>query len=166
MPTSTKERHYSMIDPISALAIASSAVGQIKSLLSAGRDASNALSSFAGALSDINYSAEKAKDPPFYKSFSSSYEKEAANAFIAKQKVDALKKDLEVMIMYTYGMQGLEDYKKTIRTMKAQREKHEYRKKEMIDAMISWGVGFLILAVTVAFAGYGLYLLGQNQGKW
>ena len=155
-----------MIDPISALAIASSAVGQIRSLLTAGRDASSALSRFAGALNDINYSAEKAKDPPFYKSLTGSAEKEAADAFIAAQKVAELKKELEVLIMYAYGMKGLEDYKNTIRRVKAQREKHEYRRRELQESIITWFFGILMVGTCLALGGYGIYLLGQTQNKW
>ena len=42
-----------MVDPLTALSIASTAVSQIKQLVSAGQDATSALSKFAGAVSDI-----------------------------------------------------------------------------------------------------------------
>jgi hypothetical protein len=155
-----------LIDPISALAIASSAVGQIRSLLSAGRDASGALSKFAGALSDINYAAEKTKDPPFYKSLTGSAEKEGADAFIAAQKVAELKKDLEITILFFYGMKGVEDYKATVRRVRDQRQKQAYRQAEIKEALIAWFFGLLIVGGTIGTAGYGLFLLGQTQGKW
>lgn len=47
-----------MIDPITALSVAASAVSNAKQLLAAGKDATSALSRFAGAVSDVNYAAE------------------------------------------------------------------------------------------------------------
>ena len=49
-----------MIDPLTALSVAATAVGQIKKLLSDGGDIGGALAKFAGAVSDVNRAAEKA----------------------------------------------------------------------------------------------------------
>ena len=43
-----------MIDPITALSVAASAVTNAKKLIAAGQDATSAISKFAGAISDIN----------------------------------------------------------------------------------------------------------------
>lgn len=47
------------MDPISALAIAASAVSNAQTLIAAGRDATSALVKFAGAVSDVNYADRK-----------------------------------------------------------------------------------------------------------
>ena len=75
-----------MIDPISALSIAASAVSSAKTLLAAGRDASGALSKFAGAVSDVNYAAEKAKNPSIFASLTGSAEQAAIDAFSAQKR--------------------------------------------------------------------------------
>ena len=89
-----------MIDPISAIAIAASAVNNAKSLIAAGRDASGALSKFAGAVSDVNYAAEKAKNPGVFASLTGSAEQAAIDAFSAQKRLQAMKKEIETIIMY------------------------------------------------------------------
>ena len=73
-----------MIDPITALSVASTAVGQMRQLINAGRDTTQAMSKFAGAWADINEAERQAKNPPWYKTFSGSMEERAANAFAAR----------------------------------------------------------------------------------
>ena len=95
-----------MIDPISAIAIAASAVNNAKSLIAAGRDASSALSKFAGAVSDVNYAAEKSKNPSIFASLTGSAEQEAINAFSAQKRIQAMKKEIETIIMFQHGPKG------------------------------------------------------------
>ena len=87
-----------MIDPLTALSIATTAVGQIRELISAGQDASSAIGKFAGAFSDVQEAHRRAANPPWYKSFSGSIESEAANAFAAKKRMDRMKAEVEQMI--------------------------------------------------------------------
>ena len=79
------------MDPISALAIAASAVSNAQTLIAAGRDATSALVKFAGAVSDVNHAAEKAKNPGIWKSLTGSAEAEAVEAFAAQKKIAALR---------------------------------------------------------------------------
>ena len=54
-----------MIDPLTALSVASTAVSQLRQLASAGRDTSQALTKFAGAGADLNEAERRAKNPPW-----------------------------------------------------------------------------------------------------
>ena len=155
-----------MIDPLTALSVASTAVSQIQQLMAAGRDASSALSKFAGAVSDVNYAAERAKNPSIWKTLTGSAEAEAIEIFTAQKKMQQMRSDVETMISYTYGPKGLEEYKETIRKVKQQRQKTQYRKQEIKEALIFWTVG--ILATLSGVAGFALviYFIGSAQGKW
>ena len=155
-----------MIDPITALSVAASAVGNAKKLIAAGRDATSALSKFAGAVADVNYAAEKAKNPSIWKSLTGSAEAEAIEIFAAQKKVQALKKEVEQIIGFTYGQKGLEEYKETLRRVRAQRKKTEYRKAEIKEALIVWTVG--ILATLAGITGLALvfWWIGKTQGKF
>ena len=155
-----------MIDPLTALSVASAAVSQARSLLSAGRDATSALSKFAGAVSDINYAAEKSKNPSIWKSLTGSAEAEAIEIFAAQKKVQAMKKDVETLISFTYGPKGLEEYKNTLRRVREQRKKTQYRKAEIKEAILIWVVGTLTLLAGIAGLGLVLYMIGHNEGKW
>lgn len=155
-----------MIDPLTALSIASTAVSQIQQLMSAGKDASAALSKFAGAVSDVNYAAEKAKNPSVWKTLTGSAEAEAIEIFTAQKKMQQMRSDVETMISFSYGPKGLEEYKETIRKVKQQRQKTLYRKQEIKEALILWTVG--ILATLAGVVGFALviYFIGSAQGKW
>ena len=155
-----------MIDPISALSIAASAVSSAKTLLAAGRDASGALSKFAGAVSDVNYAAEKAKNPGIFASLTGSAEHAAIEAFSAQKRIQAMRKEIETIIQFQYGPSGLKEYKDTLRRVREQRRKTEYRKAEVKEALIMWIVGGLVVLAGVAGLGAVLYFIGRQQGKW
>ena len=154
-----------MIDPFTALSIAAGAVSNIQSLISAGRDATQAMAKFAGAYADINYAAEKAKNPPWWK-FGGSAEEEAMNIFAAQKKVQQMKKDVETIIGYTYGHDGLEEYKETIRRVRKQRQDNEYRRAELMEALILWSVGATAVTCATLILGAVVYFIGKSQGRW
>jgi len=155
-----------MVDPLTALSVASAAVSQMRTLISAGRDASSAMSSFAGAWSDINYAEGRAKNPPWYKSFSGSAEKEALQIYTAKRKMQEMKKEVEAMIQFMHGPSGLEEYKDTIRRVREERRKHAYRKQEIKQAIIDWTLGTIITLIAMAIFGVIIYFIGMGQGRW
>lgn len=155
-----------MIDPITALSVAASAVTNAKKLIAAGQDATSALSKFAGAMSDINYAAEKAKNPSIWKSLTGSPEAEAIEIFTAQKKAQQLKKEVEAMLRVYYGAKGLEEYKDILRKVRKQRKETAYRKAEIKEAIVLWVVGILIFSTAITSLGFLFWWLGKTQGKW
>lgn len=155
-----------MIDPLTALSVASTAVSQMKQLINAGRDTTSAMTKFAGAWADINEAERQAKNPPWYKSFSGSLEERAASAFAAKKKAQALKTELENMIRFVHGPTGLEEYKQILRDMKKQKEKTEFKKAKLKQAIIEWTVGIIVAIIAIAALGFIFWYIGKGQGKW
>lgn len=155
-----------MIDPLTALSVAASAVSNVQQLMAAGRDATSALAKFAGAVSDINYAAEKARNPSIWKSLTGSAEAEAIEVFAAQKKIEQMKRDVETLIGFTYGQKGLEEYKDTLRRVRVQRQKTAYRKEEVKNAIITWTLGTLIVLAGVAGLAIVMYIIGKKQGKW
>lgn len=155
-----------MIDPITALSVAASAVTNAKKLIAAGQDATSALSKFAGAMSDINYAAEKAKNPSIWKSLTGSPEAEAIEIFAAQKKAQQLKKEVEAMLRVYYGAKGLEEYKDILRKVRKQRKETAYRKAEIKEAIVLWVVGILIFSTAITSLGFLFWWLGKTQGKW
>jgi len=155
-----------MIDPLTALSVASAAVGQMRTLINAGRDTTQAMSKFAGAWADINEAERQAKNPPWYKTFSGSLEERAAQAFAAKKKAQDLKTELENMIRFIHGPKGLEEYKQILRDMKKQKEKTEFRKAKIKQAIIEWTFGFIIFVIAAAIMAFVLWFIGKREGKW
>ena len=155
-----------MIDPLTALSVASTAVSQIQQLLSAGRDASSAIAKCAGAVSDINYAAERATNPSIWKSLTGSAEAEAIEIFTAQKKVQEMRYQIETMIGYAYGDKGLAEYKEILRKVKKQRQDSIYRRQEIKETLLLWIVGILAFGSGGAGLAVLIYYLGQQQGKW
>ena len=155
-----------MIDPLTALSVASTAVSQMRTLINSGRDTSQAISKFAGAWADIQEADRRAKNPKWWQSFDSSIERRAADAFAARKKAQSLKKELEDMIRFVHGPSGLEEYKNIIRDMKKQKERHEFRKQRIKEAIIEWIFGIVVTVVGIAIMATVLYFIGKNEGKW
>lgn len=155
-----------MIDPLTALSVASTAVSQMKQLINAGRDTTSAMTKFAGAWADINEAERQAKNPPWYKSFSGSLEEKAATAFAAKKKAQQLKVELENMIRFVYGPTGLQEYKDILRDMRKQKEKNEFKKAKLKQSIIEWTVGIILFVLVLAILVGVLYWIGLNQGRW
>lgn len=155
-----------MIDPFTALSLASSAVSSVRQLISAGRDTSAALSKFAGAVSDINYATEKAKNPSLFATLTGSAEKQAMDAFTAHKKMQAMRQEIETLILFQHGVQGVEEYKDTLRRVRAQRRKTLYRQAELKAALIQWTLGILFTVAAVSIFGFIVFLMGKKNGNW
>lgn len=138
----------------------------MRTLINSGRDTSQAISKFAGAWADIQEADRRAKNPKWWQSFDSSIERRAADAFAARKKAQSLKKELEDMIRFVHGPSGLEEYKNIIRDMKKQKERHEFRKQRIKEAIIEWIFGIVVTVVGIAIMATVLYFIGKNEGKW
>jgi hypothetical protein len=97
-----------MIDPVSALAIATSAYKAIKKGIEMGReleDMGGQLGSWFGAVSDVRNAEEEAKDPPLFKKLiaKGSVEQQALQALFARKKIEQQEKDLRELIVWRWG---------------------------------------------------------------
>ena len=151
-----------MIDPITALSVAAGAVSNIKTLIAAGQDASQHLAKFAGAWSDIQKAEESAKNPPWYKAFSSSAEAQAAEIFSARKKMQAMKSEVEQMIQLMHGPRGLEEYKTIVRETKKRREEQVYKAQKIKEKIISALLAFVIVVVGTGIIGTALYFMFKD----
>jgi hypothetical protein len=97
-----------MLDPVSALAIATSAYKVLKKGIEMGReleDMGGQLGTWFSAVSDVKSAEEEAKDPPLFKKlmFSGSVEQEAMQALIARKKIEQQEKELRELIVWRWG---------------------------------------------------------------
>ena len=97
-----------MIDPVSALAIATSAYKAIRKGIEMGReleDLGGQLGTWFSAISDVKNAEEEAKDPPLFKKLiaSGSVEQEAMQALFARKKIEQQEKDLRELIVWRWG---------------------------------------------------------------
>lgn len=155
-----------MIDPLTALSVATTAVSQMRSLINAGRDTHQAISKFAGAWADIQEAERRAKNPKWWQTFDSSLERRAADCFAARKKAQALKKELEDMIRFVHGPKGLAEYKEILRSMRKQKEQQEFRKQRIKEAIIEWTVGIVVGVIALGILAGIFWWIGKREGKW
>jgi hypothetical protein len=99
-----------VIDPVSALALATSAYKAIKRGIEMGReieDLSGQLGTWFSAVSDVKSAEEEAKDPPLFRKLiaKGSVEQEAMQALIARKKIEQQEKELRELIVWRWGVE-------------------------------------------------------------
>lgn len=154
-----------MIDPVSALAIASSAYNAIKRGIEMGReleDMGGQLGTWFGAVSDVKNAEEEAKDPPLFKKLLSknSVEQEAMQALIARKKIEQQEKELRELIVWRWGVEEytamMRDRTK-IRDTRTRAIQNQRRKiRRMIQNTLTVTA---ILGLTAAIVAFGIGII-------
>ena len=160
-----------MIDPVTALATATSAFNLLKQGFAIGRDIEDmagSLGKWMSAISDINKADEMAKKPPLFKKLvaSKSVEEEALQAFMAKKKAQDMRDELRNLISFTRGPSAWEELVRMEVQIRKDRQNMIYAQKERQRKF--WEgclIAVLILIVSSAIIGF-VWLIGMKQGRW
>lgn len=137
------------MDPISALAIASTAFSAIKRGISIGNDIesmSSDISRWMGAIGTIREAEQKAKNPPFFRSFlaKGSVEQEAIEAFAAKKKAEAMEAELRTFINFEYGPNAWNEILMIQGRIRKQRQEEKKKREEFQETLWIWGLSIMI----------------------
>ena len=157
-----------MIDPITAVGVATSAYNAIKKGIAVGRelqDMSGQLSQWGKAFSDLKYAEDKAKNPPWY-TFKGSDNETAIEIFAQRKKMEEMRKEIKNFISFQYGPSAWEEVLHIEAQMRKQRKEELYRKEERKRLILEWCVGILSAATGVAVVAGFIWLIGRNQGRW
>jgi hypothetical protein len=149
-----------MLDPVSALAIATSAFNLLKKGISAGReleDMAGQLGTWFSAVSDVKSAEEEAKDPPLFKKLisSRSVEQEALQALVARKKIEQQERELRELIVWRWGT---EEYtammrdRARIKDTRAKAIQNQRRKmRKFIANVLTIGAIVGLIGIIVAF---------------
>lgn len=157
-----------MIDPITAVGIATSAFNAIKNGIAVGRDLQDMtgqLSQWGKAISDFNYAEEKSKNPPWY-SFKGSDQETALQLFAQKRKMQEMRKEIKNFISWHYGPSAWEEVLSIEAKMRKQRKEELYRKEELKRKIIEWVLGIIVFFMGLALVSGAIWLIGSTQGRW
>ena len=152
-----------MIDPVTALATATSAFSMIKKGFEVGRDVESMgkdLGRWMGAMSDLKKADEYAKKPPLFKKIfaAGSVEEEAMAAFMAKKKAEDMREQLRTMITYTRGPSAWQELIKMEADIRVKRQKAIYAQKERqrfwIEAALATVLASAALVLLVWFGWF------------
>ena len=158
-----------MIDPVSAIALATSAYKGIKKACEVGKEISSftgAISQFAKASADIDFLEQKSQKPSLYHKLFSNTEANALDIWSAKQKLNEQRTDLKNFISFHYGPSS---WKEIVRIEAQQRKQQRalvYERQEFIDNLINGIIITVITVIGLGIAGVVIYFVGKSQGKW
>lgn len=146
------------MDPITAIAIASTAFNAIKKGIEVGKDIesmSSDLNRWMGAISNIKEAEKKAKNPPLFKSFlkPGSVEQEAMDAFAAKKKVEAMENELRTFINFNYGPNSWNEILRMQAKIRKQRSEDQKQKQKYLESIyiVFFSIAIIVIILTIVF---------------
>ncbi len=149
-----------MIDPISAVAMATTAFNTIQKMVSAGREIEDTLGQVGkwyGAVSDFNEAKRQAENPPLFKKLftGASVEEEAMQIYIQDKKIKHQEAELRTLLQWTYGPTGYQELIDLRRKIRDQREKTIYLRERKRKALF-WNT---LSCIGLGGMGYALWLI-------
>ena len=160
-----------MIDPVSAIGMATAAYNGIKSAIATGKEISemgSTLNQWATSLSDLDFAHKQAQDPPFFKRVfgASEIEQNALEVWGQKQKAKEMREELRSYISLYYGPSAWDQIVAIEGQMRKERKEAIYAAEERKQAIIEWLVGIIAALVSAAILFVIFYFIGVSQGKW
>ena len=151
------------MDPVTAIAAASTAFNVIKKGFDMGRDIESMygdMGRWMGAVSDVNQANKMAKNPPLFKKLfaGSSIEEDAMNAFAAKKKAEEMENELRSYVNLVYGPNSWNDILKLQAKIRKDRQEQIYAQQEM-QAHVLNVIGIIIASIVFVLAVVGLIWL-------
>jgi hypothetical protein len=153
------------VDPVTVIATASAAYNAIKKGIQIGRelqDMGGQLATWAGAVSDLDFMAKKAADPPWWK-VGSNVQAEAMEIFAAKKRIQAQRDELKTYIQYSYGQSGWEELVRIEAQVRKRKQATDHRKAEIKEMLITITIVGLVLMAGVGGLALLAYFLVQQQ---
>jgi len=116
-----------MLDPVSAIAMATSAYSMVTRMVAAGRefeDTVQQLGKWFGAVSDLRRAEQENKNPPLFKKLfaSGSIEEESLALLMHTKKIAEQEKELRTLLMYRYGSNAWDELMAMRRQIAKQRQ--------------------------------------------
>lgn len=142
-----------MIDPVSAIGMATAAYNGIKSAINTGKeiqDMGSQLGQWARAISDVDYAHAKAEKPPWYKALGGGVESNAMEVWMHKKKADEMREELRSYISLYYGPSAWKEIVNIEGQMRKERREQAYAAQERKELIIAWVAGLAVFALGVA----------------
>ena len=158
-----------MIDPVTALGVATTAFNAIKTGFQAGRDVEGMagdLSRWMGAVSDIKKAEELNQKPPLFKKLfaAGSVEEEALQTLMAKKKTEDMRDQLKNIIMFSRGHGAWEELLRTEADIRKKRQKLIYDQEERRRKILEMVALTFLIVIVVGFVGFFAYVFLETRG--
>ena len=151
------------MDPVTIIGGATVAFNALKKGFQVGKDLqdmSGQLTQWAGCMSDLSFMEAKNKNPPWWKALNGgSVEAEALEIFTAKKKAESMRKELKDWISFSMGPSAWDELVATEGKIRKQKKEQEYRKAEIQEAIVTWGLSGFILLIGTGILGFIIYMV-------
>ena len=147
-----------MVDPATAIALASSAFQAIRKGCQIGRDLEGMgkdLSRWGKAMADFDFAAIQLEKPPWYKAMGGGGEAQAMELFVQRRQIQAQRDELRTWISGTLGPSAWQELLKIEAEVRQAQKQHEYRRIEIKQKIIEWVLGIFLFVISVS----GLFVL-------
>ena len=160
-----------MIDPISAVGMATAAYNGIKSAIATGKEISemgSTLNQWATSIADLDFAHKQAENPPFFKKMfgASDIQQNALEVWAQKQKAQEMRNELRSYISLYYGPSAWDEIVRIEAQMRKDRKQAIYEAEERKQLILEWIVGILAAGVAIIIIGFVIWYVGGIQGKW
>jgi len=144
-----------MIEIGLAIGVASKSFAVVKKMVAAGRDLEDTigqLSTWFGAISDINEAERQAKNPPLFRKLTNakSVEAESLAIFAARKRAAAMEQELRSMVVLAYGKEAWRELIALRKKIKADRERAVYNQMRRRKAFVNNSLMGLAIAILLA----------------
>lgn len=151
-----------MIDPVTAVGLATTAFNGIKQAIAMGKDIqdmSGQLGSWAKAISDVDYAHKKAEKPKWWKKLGGGVQANAMEVWMQKKKADEMREELRSFISAVYGPSAWKEIVHIEGIMRKEQKEAVYAAQEMKEQIIAWAFGILLTLTACAAMGGIIYLI-------
>jgi len=160
-----------MIDPITAVGMATAAYNGIKSAIATGKEISemgSTLNQWASSIADLDFAHKQAENPPFFKKMfgASEIEQNALEVWAQKKKAQDMRNELRSYISLYYGPSAWDEIVRIEAQMRKDRKRAIYEAEERKQMILEWIVGIIAAGVASLIIGFIIWYIGGTQGKW
>ena len=160
-----------MIDPVSAIGMATAAYRGIKSAIDTGKELSDmagTLNQWATSMSDLDFAHRQAENPPMFKKIfgASQVEQNALEVWGHKQKAKEMRDELKGYISFFYGPSAWDEIVSIEAKMRKERKEAIYAAEERKQAILEFIVGTLAALTGALILGGIIYVIGMYNGNW
>ncbi len=158
-----------MIEPISAVAMATTAFTTVKKFISAGQEFEQCVGQMGKwftAVSDFRKGQSLQRRPPIFKKLFSagSVEEEALSLLIHEKKISEQEKELMVLLNFRFGPGTWDELKEMRRKIAKQREDEVWRQAELRRNLIEGVSVTILLFMIFGFIALLVYLYMSSRG--
>jgi hypothetical protein len=160
-----------MIDPVSAIGMATAAYRGIKSAIDTGKELSDmagTLNQWATSMSDLDFAHRQAENPPMFKKLfgSTQVEQNALEVWGHKQKAKEMREELRSHVSLYYGPSAWKEIVGIEAQMRNERKAAVYAAEERKQKILEWLIGLALAGAMTTIIVFIIWLVGKGQGRW